>query len=385
MKFDIEQPRPDELEITTLGPGPASGESIVVHLKDDEWIIIDSCLSEGQVLPLEYLRGIGVNCKEQVKLVICTHWHRDHIQGLPEILNECENAKFCLAPVGDFKGYLNVVLKLAGVDPMGSNTWNTLNKCLEALDNHNQRKPHLLTHNERFVHDGTKEMFAVGPSDEMYNRFCSSLLKIDPKQPQVEDIETMEGNLCSLALSISYNGQKALIGGDMEVGRSKQDKYNYHICDDNCPQHEECGWCDAIADDNVFAIEKPYHFVKLPHHSSASAYCPKMWADGMAEDGPIDTTTIFNCAQGEDLPTKEMLGLYKDKCRALFITNSVDERTEVHTKGFEGVEGVEVIDEIVEKAGVIVSRWHSQEEGWNVQYFGSARKVDDGYMEKYHL
>ena len=140
MTIDIEQPQPDELEITTLGPGPSSGESVVIHLKGDEWIIIDSCKVGSRILPLEYLDGIGVKYKEKVKMVICTHWHRDHIQGLSEILNECENAKFCLAPVGDFKGYLDVVLKLAGIDPLGSNIWNELNKCLDALEAHNHRK-----------------------------------------------------------------------------------------------------------------------------------------------------------------------------------------------------------------------------------------------------
>ncbi len=385
MTLDIELPQPDELEITTLGPGPSSGESIVVHLKGNEWIIIDSCKTGDKVLPLEYLHRMGVECKEQVKMVICTHWHRDHIQGLPEILDECENAKFFLAPVGDFKGYLDVVLKLAGIDPLGSNIWNTLNNCLEALEKHNQRKPHLLTHNERFTHGDGKEMFAIGPSDEMYNRFLTSLLNIDPKHPKVADIEQMEGNLCSLALSINYNGQKALIGGDMETGRKKHDKYNYHLCEgDNCPHHEECGWCDAIADGNVFADEKPYHFVNLPHHSSSSAYCPKMWEDGMVEGGPIATTTIFCCAQGEDLPTREMLELYKGRCEKLYVTNSNDKEGSLGANELEGIDGVEVLDEIVEKAGIIVSRWQSPEEGWKVKSFGEARLVDDNYIERYH-
>ncbi len=175
MTIDIEQPQADELEITTLGPGAAKGESIVVHLKNDEWIIIDSCKTGNKVLPLEYLSSIGVNCEQQVKMVICTHWHTDHIQGLPEILNVCKNAQFYIAPVGDFKGYLNVVLKLAGVDPLGSNVWNNLNRCLDALAEHNKRTLNLLMHNERFIHDEEKEMFAVGPSDEMYNRFLLSL------------------------------------------------------------------------------------------------------------------------------------------------------------------------------------------------------------------
>lgn len=383
MTLNIELPHSDELEITTLGPGPSSRESIVVHLKNGEWIIIDSCKFGGKVLPLEYLHCLGVNCKEQVKTVICTHWHRDHIQGLPEILNECENARFCIAPVGDFKGYLNVVIKLAGYDPLGSNIWNTFNECLEALEKHNKQRPHLVGHNERLAHDGTKDIFAIGPSDEMYGRFLTSLLKVDPKKPQEKDIEEMKSNLCSLALSINFNGQKAIIGGDMEVGRKTQDKYQ--LCEDGCPQHKECGWCDAIADGNVFADEKPYHFINLPHHSSSSAYCPKMWLEGMVEGEPIATTTIFRVAKGENLPTKEMLTLYKKKCKELYITDSEDVEEIATVNDLGGIKGIEVLDEITEKAGIIVSRWRSQESHWKVRCFGCARLVDDSYLDKYHV
>ena len=54
MKINIEQPQPDELEITTLGPGPSSGESIVVHLRNDEWIIELTPAGERQCLTISF-------------------------------------------------------------------------------------------------------------------------------------------------------------------------------------------------------------------------------------------------------------------------------------------------------------------------------------------
>ncbi len=386
MIIGIKPPLPDELEITTLGPGSSSGESIVVHLKDDEWIIIDSCKIGGKVLPLEYLSGIDVDCEKQVKMVICTHWHTDHIQGMPEILSTCKHAHFYVAPVGDFKGYLDVILKLAGIDPLGSNVWNTMNKCLEALATYNHREMELLGHNERFIHNGDNDVFVIGPSDELYNRFGISLLNIDPNKPTIKDIEELEGNLCSLALSISFKGQKILIGGDMEAGRkSDDDKYNAAACKMGCVAYDDVGWCNAIKPRNVFADEKPYHFVKLPHHSSVTAYCQKMWEEGMVKGGPIATTTAFRCAKGEDLPRSEMLKLYKSKCKELYITNSDGQKEKTTTAELEGINGVEVIDEYTEHAGIIVSRWHNEDEGWNVQCFGEARLVDDAFLQSYHV
>jgi len=388
MHIDIGQPEADEIEVTTLGPGAASGESIVVHLKDDEWMIIDSCMAGAQILPLQYLSSIGVGY-DKVSKVICTHWHSDHIRGLPGVLAMCKNAKFYLAPVGDFKGYLNVVLKAAGVNPVESNVWNTLNDCLDALSSEGGREPTLLTKNSRFLHhDTTADMYVIGPSDEMYNRFHTSLLKINSEKPDRKDIEDLEGNLCSMAFSINFKGQKVLLGGDMETGRPKLNKYNHSLCKDACIAHEKCGWCEAIENGNVFHDEKPYHVVNMPHHSSASSYCPKMWRGCFVDGGPIATTTYFKCAKGEDLPTREMLEIYRSHCRALYTTcdNGRNEEMEEKTKSsLASIDGIEVIEEYEESGSAIVTRWRNADEGWRVWCFGGARLVDDEYMKYYHV
>ena len=323
MQIDIGKPRLDEFEITTLGPGASSEESIVIHLTGDEWIIIDSCMVGDKILPLEYLHDIKVGY-DKVTKVICTHWHIDHIKGLPEILRQCENAQLYMAPVGGFKGYLDVVLKLAGIDPLGSYVWTILDNCLDSLEKINHRSPKFISHNERIAHAAGYDLYTIGPSDELIKRLHNSLLRIDPAKPSRDAVEKMEGNLCSVAFSIRYKDQKILVGGDMEVGR--KNKYNYHLCEEECPEHEECGWCEAIENGNIFADEKPYNFVNMPHHSSSSAYCPKMWNEGMIKEGLLATTTAFKCRQGEDLPTREMLELYRHRCSCLFTTNGENGR-----------------------------------------------------------
>lgn len=385
MQIDIGKPQADELEITTLGPGASSGESIVLHLTDDEWIIIDSCMAGDKILPLEYLHDIEVDY-DKVTKVICTHWHTDHIKGLPEILRQCKNAQLYMAPVGDFKGYLDVVLKLAGIDPLGSFVWTILNNCLDTLEEVNHRSPKFISHNERFAHATDYDLYTIGPSDELIKRFHNSLLMIDPAKPSKDAVEKMEGNLCSVAFSIRFKDQKVLLGGDMEVGRKIADKYNYHLCETQCPEHEECGWCEAIEDGNIFSDEKPYHFVNMPHHSSSSAYCPKMWNEGMIKEGLIATTTAFKCGQGEDLPTSEMLELYRQRCSRLLTTNGVNAVKDLRdVKDFEGADGIEVIDEIIDDEGIIISRWRNEEEGWKITCYGTAKLVDDEFMKTYHV
>ena len=87
-------PKVDELEISLFGPG--YGESILLHIGDGKWIIIDSCIDKksNQPAALNYLKNIGVDPSKDVKLVVATHWHDDHIRGLGRIVEECTEATF---------------------------------------------------------------------------------------------------------------------------------------------------------------------------------------------------------------------------------------------------------------------------------------------------
>ncbi len=75
-------------EVSLIGTGGGYGESSVIHVGNNEWIVIDSCINPNtfQCLPLEYLRKIGVDVKTQVKSIVCTHWHNDHIQGMSQLV-----------------------------------------------------------------------------------------------------------------------------------------------------------------------------------------------------------------------------------------------------------------------------------------------------------
>ena len=113
-----------------------------------------------------------------------------------------------------------------------------------------------------------------------------------------------------------------------------------------------------------------------------------MWRESFVEGGPIATTTYFKCAKGEDLPTREMLEIYRSHCRALYTTcdNGHKEEAKEKTKtGLASIDGIEIVEEYEERGSAIVSRWRNPDEGWRVWCFGDARLVDDNYMEYYHL
>lgn len=73
-----DSPGRDLIEVSIFGPG--KGESVLVHLGQNQWIIVDSCIAPRtrEIPALEYLDQIGVDASTQVRLIVATHAHDDH-------------------------------------------------------------------------------------------------------------------------------------------------------------------------------------------------------------------------------------------------------------------------------------------------------------------
>ncbi len=92
----LDAPSNDEIEISLFGPVRGYGESIALHIGGGHWIIVDSCRSSTDDRPaaLAYLESIDVDVSKAVRLVVASHWHGDHIDGLGTIFEQCKEAKF---------------------------------------------------------------------------------------------------------------------------------------------------------------------------------------------------------------------------------------------------------------------------------------------------
>ena len=102
-------PNDYEIELSLFGYG--YGESILIHIGDKRWVIIDSCINPltNRSLPLEYLENIGVNPRKNVKQIILTHWHDDHCRGISEIVEICEEADFYCSAALQCEEFFNVL------------------------------------------------------------------------------------------------------------------------------------------------------------------------------------------------------------------------------------------------------------------------------------
>jgi hypothetical protein len=216
MKFN--PPNNDELEITIFGSG--YGESILVHLTNGKWLIVDSCTSRDIDLPcpIEYLKRIGVDVSESVSMVVATHWHDDHIKGISKIFESCLKAKPVFSAAFKDKKFQKLVLdselvKLSSINPSTgiseiSKSWNLLwkrnNKIIYALS-------------DKLLMDNDFQIYSLSPSDEIFEKAILSILSKLPTQNTIaKRIHPPRPNHTSVVLWLKNNLERFLLGADLE-------------------------------------------------------------------------------------------------------------------------------------------------------------------------
>lgn len=380
VEIDLLKPADDEIEITTIGPGFKNGESVVIHYGDGNWMIIDSCKANDEVLPLEYLSAINVSF-DNVKVVVCSHWHQDHYLGLHDILQKCKNAEFKIGKIGNFSNFVQYILKANALQTNRADGWKEFEKCLDALETIGKRKPQYLYHDQLIDYNDKVDinLYCFGPSDEAMNAFDKLLVNLDISNPQEIKLNELKENMVSLSVTLSHKKNSALIGCDAEVNRSN--KYAIYDCRCDCDKAKATGFCNVIHESKVFARLIPFSFVKISHHSSVTGYCPKFWEEDVKNEILIGVTTIFKTSKGENLPQKDMLTKHQLHCAHHYITCNKTEN-----KPMPQMDNNEDIMEISEDdfPGIVVCRWNTTNGETSRFLFGSAIEISDDFLDKYH-
>lgn len=304
----IDSPNNNIAEITLIGTGGGYGESIVAHVGDGNWIVIDSCIDPNtkESLPLLYLKEIGVDLEKNVRLILCTHWHDDHILGLSQLVEACPNSFFCLAKANDLKKFLRLIkLDYKKVDIEASNSSTIeFNKCIDLIEKRrtNPKKSAdfdrvLLTVN--LGADLKSEIISLSPSEytmQCFDEEISTLIteygksskRIIPKNP----------NCKSVVLLIKMGKHQALLGADLEVVEDDRE-----------------GWLNILNHSQV--LKNKSSLFKIPHHGSSNGFHERIWVE-LLEKSPIAKLTPWN--KNNKLPQPDMLKKYSEKTDKLYMT-----------------------------------------------------------------
>lgn len=380
---NLSKPNNDELEVTTIGVGGFEGESIILHFGNDKWGVIDSCKSkDGENLPLLYLHTLGVEL-DNVVIVVCTHWHSDHINGLNEVLQACPNAQFYYPVVGQKNNLLKYLIQ--GDKAQGkSSVWTEFLNCLNTAGNARTNYGSL----DRVVYDQGNgiQLIALSPSDKMLDEMHKILAKFDAKDSDLTKINetVITPNMCSTALILSTPDTCILLGADLEANRNK--KRDVTACIGECGARWEKGWCNVIKKSAVFSTRSATYF-KLPHHSSKTGYCDEIWKNHISKPS-VSVSTIFVNNAGVKLPKKDMLVLYRGLTNELYLTSSGPIKRDKTTGNGKSKLDQNKSDKLKslavmnEEKGIICSR-KKHGAAWETKLLGTAVPVNEAFIKQY--
>ncbi len=369
-------PNPDQIEITLFGPG--YGESVVVHLGNNQWVVIDSCIDSAtqQPAPLAYFQHIGVKPEDAVRLIIATHWHDDHIRGLSRVLTKSKNARFCCSAALMHEEFLATVLNYEAKPAMaltsGLKEIFEVYRELESRSKPEQIPIHAISNRNVFSlqsedsgHGFECRIWTLSPSDKQYQKFLYELKRLMPRVKETKKRATMQGpNNVSVVVWISVNDIALLLGADLEeIG------------------NEGMGW-SAIVTSNERPAGKASIF-KIPHHGSKTAHNEMVWRQMVAKS---NYAVLSPFRRGP-----KMLPSPKDVQRIMSYSDNAYSTSKMEIPTCKKERPTEVIKTIRETVGKIrrvqpSSGWirlrnagRKEPDNWSMELSGNACHLDQVY------
>lgn len=309
------QPGADELEISVFGVG--IGESVVAHLGDGEWVVIDSCRVKGSSVSVAewYLDSLGVDIATQVKLVLVTHWHNDHIRGAASLLKRATSAKFACTTALRHKEFSQLIA-VASKRP-GRKDLSEFLKILDVLKTRSSKSSSIgpdiwaVEGMTLFRKAGAIqcELHAVSPSSTAVTSTFGQLYNVSLATGDLKkQFRSISPNVGSVATVIVTDSVNVLLGADLE------------LTDD-----ERLGW-KAVVNSNQRPQVK-CHLYKVAHHGSITGDNEEIWSK-LLNRLPVGVLTS-NSGGKKKLPTEEDIKRVKTHCSDLYSTNiSPEKRTE---------------------------------------------------------
>lgn len=298
-------PGRDELEVSLFGPG--YGECVVAHLGANEWMIVDSCLDQRRRLQpaLEYLKSIGVELESDVKLVVGTHWHDDHVRGLSDVVLACSSARFACSTALRDSEFLEVVGRLDRPDAQRSSGLREMRRIFDILQERGGFDPVRWAFADRplFKRRGppAATVTALSPCDV---EFSAALARFGllPGEVDAGGRASARGpNHTAVVLLVEVDNAGALLGADLEQ-----------------TVDPGTGW--SVIVESATRPPRAASVFKVPHHGSDTAHDERVWDEML--DAPIAMLTPFRRGS-VTLPTQAMLDRIQARAAATYATSAV--------------------------------------------------------------
>lgn len=352
-------PAHDDLEVAVFGPGV--GECVVVHLGDGRWMVVDSCLVEGEPVAVRYLEALGVPLTSVVAQ-IATHWHDDHHRGIARAFNRFPNATFYCSGALDTKEFITLAATARGHFDSESGIDEFHSVLLELHRRLGGRPgvigPEYLAAGTRFLQTTSEpktEVWALSPSSAAKTKAVQVIADLIPrfKAPKRRIVSTSP-NHASVALQVFRGATSILLGSDLE----EEGEGN-------------TGWSAVIA--NQVNVGGPSAVYKVAHHGSANGHHDGIFTDLLAPS-PLGLLTPYRRSK---LPTAADVVRLKARCSSVHLTAPTEGRkTTPRPRVVEKIIRDTVTEHRAEVVpmGMVRIRWGASPTPV-VQHFGTAAAV----------
>lgn len=305
-------PKSDEFELSLFGPGV--GECVVVHLGQGEWMTIDSCMNVESSRPvaLDYLDLLGVDVTKNLKLIVVSHWHDDHIRGASRLMRAAYSAEFVCSAALMKKEFCTLVAsddrsKLIEHSSGVSEFRDILQVLQDRRSGSYAPSPHQFASEDKVLFRKNSpiriEVHALSPSAQTITDSHIEIAKMIPTvgSPAVR-VPRPSPNKFSVAIAVNTEEFSVLLGGDLEnnVDATR-------------------GWKAII--DSTRRISLQSLAYKVSHHGSANGDHSEIWTH-LLRPKPIAMLTPYAAGRAP-LPTEGDIKRLKRVAKSLICTTSL--------------------------------------------------------------
>lgn len=333
------------MEFSAFGPG--YGECLLVHLGHGDWMIVDSCVGpDGEPPVLRYLDSLGVDAANDVKLVVASHWHDDHIRGMSKILAACRSAQFACSAALSARELIEAIGKLRPWGRFQSRITSgveELRRSFELLQPDDIRPTAVwcLEGELLYDRDDRARVIALTPSPRVLIQAFARITAL-VSQGEVGRVPLPDGDPAAVVLWVEVGDSAMLLGSDLQETRGQVG-----------------GWTTVIESESRPRGRRAEIF-KVPHHGSMAGHQQRVWEEMLV---PAPQAVVCPWSLGRwSLPTEA------DLARLCTLAN------QVHTTKRTGSDELSMVHgRLRRRAGiasgrVTLRRRPGGSEGWTATY-----------------
>jgi hypothetical protein len=357
-------PQADEVEVSLLGPG--TGEAVVLHLGDNDWVVVDSCIHRDtrENAVVEYLDLLGVEPGD-VRVLIASHAHDDHITDFATLVETYPDALVACSMATTSEEFFALLEQDVHFLELRHSVYKEFNRIFDLMrERRNGSRGYTYTWaietRELWRRPGTSavpaaSVRALSPSDVAVTRSKEAFASLAAAAGETPTIPQHDPNELAVAAWIEVGSRRILLGSDLKKGPAG------------------CGWGRVVT--AALTNGERASVYKVAHHGDPRADHPGVWAD-LLEPKP---TAIVAPYRPSHRPRAEDL---------LRLCNRTDETYVTAHPGFRLTKGVTRsaaaslsdlafdVRETDRHAGHVRlrTRWDALSP-WNVELFPPARRA----------